>query len=124
MIVFDTYTNTYVTGFVPGNVSEIACDNTIFALNNYILTDIPETEAPEFEIYPNPAREKLFITNKSEINGESTLRLFNVNGSLVLKKSGTFNERTEIGIESLPAGVYVMQLSSMDRVENRKLIIQ
>jgi hypothetical protein len=25
-------------GFVPGNVSEIACDNIIFALNNYILT--------------------------------------------------------------------------------------
>jgi hypothetical protein len=28
MIAFDTYTNTYVTGFVPDNVSEIACDNT------------------------------------------------------------------------------------------------
>jgi len=124
MIVFDTYTNTYITGFVPDNVSEIACDNTIFALNNYILTDIPETAAHGIEVYPNPASEVLFITSKSGMEGEYALRVINLSGGLSMEKTGYFSGRTEIDIKNLAAGVYVMQLVSLGRVETRKLIIQ
>ena len=38
MIVFNTYTNTYETGFVPGSVSEIVCDNYAFAQSAYGIT--------------------------------------------------------------------------------------
>jgi hypothetical protein len=124
MIVFDTYTNTYTTGFVPGNVSEIACDNTIFALNNYILTDIPEISVLGIEVYPNPASEMLFITSNSGIEGEYTLRVFSLSGGLSMEKTGYFNGRTEIDITNLAAGVYMMQLVSPGKVETRKLIIQ
>jgi hypothetical protein len=124
MIVFDTYTDTYITGFVPGNVSEIACDNTIFALNNYILTGTEERPEVEFTVYPNPANDRIFISNNGEKNGESSIRIFNAGGSLAIEKKGYSSGRTEVDLESLPAGVYILQISSEEKVENLKIIVQ
>jgi hypothetical protein len=124
MIVFDTYTDTYITGFVPGNVSEIACDNTFFALNNYILTGTEESPEVEFTVYPNPASDRIYISHPLGIPGNYTARLISMDGKLALEKNGYFNGRTEIDLERTPPGVYIMQIISGEKVETRKLIVQ
>jgi uncharacterized protein (TIGR02145 family) len=56
-------------------------------------------------LYPNPARDKLFIG----CTGISRLQvdLYNVSGKLVLATT-TGSSRTEIDIRSLPAGLYIV----------------
>ena len=44
MIIFNTNTNTYETGFVPGNVSEIVCDNYAFAQSAYGTVSIDKKD--------------------------------------------------------------------------------
>jgi hypothetical protein len=123
MIVFDTYTDTYITGFVPGNVSEIACDNTIFALNNYILTGMEERPEVEFTVYPNPASDRIYISNPNGVQGNYTIRLISMDGKLTLEKNGYFNGPTQIDLESMPSGVYIMQLISGGISKTTKLIV-
>ncbi len=124
MIVFDTYTNTYVTGFVPDNVSEVACDNTIFALNNYILTGTEEVPSIDYTAYPNPASDRIFISNYGETKWEITVRIFHADGRLAIQKTEHSFGRMEVELESLPAGMYILQLISGEMTETRKLIVQ
>jgi hypothetical protein len=110
MIVFDTYTNTYETGFVPGSVSEIVCDNTIFALNNYILTSVISHEEIDFGVSPNPATDKLKVTvNATE---DVLVRVFSMNGKLVIRKDFSPGENIELYLDFLPSGAYLVNVLS------------
>jgi hypothetical protein len=109
MIVFDTYTNTYETGFVPG-VSEIVCDNTIFALNNYIITSVIENKKIDFSVSPNPATDRLNISVNA---GEDVLvRIYSTNGSLVMSKEFPADELIELHLDFLPSGAYLVNVLS------------
>jgi hypothetical protein len=109
MIVFNTYTNTYETGFVPG-VSEIVCDNTIYALNNYIITSVIENEKIDFRVSPNPATDRINIAVDS---GENALvRIYSTNGSLVMSKEFSPLENIGLNLDFLPSGTYLVNVSS------------
>ena len=54
MIAFNTYDNTYVSGFVPGNVSEIVCDNTTFVKSTYITTGVKKEQEFNFQPLSKP----------------------------------------------------------------------
>jgi hypothetical protein len=109
MIVFNTYTNNYETGFVPG-VSEIACDNTIFALNNYILTSITDNEEIDFRVSPNPATDKLRVTVNA---GEDVMvRIYSMNGNLVISEEFSAGENIELHLDFLPSGAYLVNVLS------------
>jgi len=120
MIVFNTYTNTYETGFVPG-VSEIACDNTIFALNNYIITSISDNKEIDFRIAPNPVTDRLKVTVNS---GEDVLvRLYSTNGSLVISKKFSSGENIELHLGFLPSGAYLVNVLSGGMNGSKKIQI-
>jgi hypothetical protein len=110
MIVFDTYTNTYLTGFVPGNVSEIACDNTIFALNNYIITSVTDNEGIDFSVFPNPATDRLKVT--VNLTEDVLVRVYSTNGKLVFSKNFSPSEYIELNLDFLPSGAYLVNVLS------------
>jgi len=119
MIVFDTYTNTYETGFVPGPVSEIVCDNTIFALNNYILTSVITHEEIDFRVSPNPATDKLKVTvNATE---DVLVRIYSTNGRLVISKDFSPGQNIELYLDFLPSGAYLVNVSSGGLNGTRKI---
>jgi len=110
MIVFDTYTNTYETGFVPGSVSEIVCDNTIFVLNNYILTSVTDNKEIDFGVSPNPATDWLkVIVNSTE---DVLVRVYSMNGRLVISKDFSPGENIELNLDLLPSGAYLVHVLS------------
>jgi hypothetical protein len=109
MIVFDTYTNTYETGFVPG-VSEIACDNTIFALNNYIITSIIDNEEIDFSVSPNPATDRLRVTVNAD--EDVLVRIYSTNGNLAISKEFAPGENIELYLDFLPSGAYLVNVLS------------
>jgi hypothetical protein len=109
MIVFDTYTNTYETGFVPG-VSEIVCDNTIFALNNYIITSVTDNEGIDFSVFPNPVTDRLKVT--VNLTEDVLVRVYSTNGRLVISKEFSPGENIELNLDFLPSGVYLVNVLS------------
>lgn len=121
MIVFDTFSNTYETGFVPGLVSEIVCDNTIFALNNYILTEVAENNEIDFGVSPNPATDKLRVTVNTK--KDVRVRVYSMNGRLVFSKNFSSVEMIELNLDFLPSGAYLVNVLSGGMNGSKKIQI-
>ncbi|MCX6265955.1 MAG: T9SS type A sorting domain-containing protein [Bacteroidetes bacterium] len=122
MIVFNTYTNTFETGFVPGNVSEIVCDNYAFAQSHYVNVSIPEEEKLDVSIVPNPATNK-FMLHVNGFKDKFSIKIYNVNGKECF--SGEIQSpETEISIEFLSEGFYFVNLQNQKILQTHKLIIQ
>jgi hypothetical protein len=122
MIAFDTYNNTYQTGFVPGSVSEIVCDNYAFAQNAYGTTSIDEKGLADVALFPNPATSKVTLKMNSSAD-KSTLKIYNVNGRELLSRE-IQNPETEISTEFLPKGVYIVTIQNHKSKQTKKLVIQ
>jgi len=69
-------------------------------------------------IYPNPARDKLYISeNPAEI---SEIVVFNISGKKVLTVEGTSNA---IDVSHLPEGLYLVRLTSFKKLSYHKIQI-
>ena len=121
MIVFNTLSNTYVTGFVPGNVSEVACDNTLFAMNTYGVTQVPEDEEVDFSVYPNPTAEKLSIT--TNYNKKTVVQIFNQTGQLVHKQDFFGNALLELPLKGFKSGLYLVNITAGKLSQTRKIVV-
>jgi hypothetical protein len=85
-------------------------------------TNISIPTHPAMSIYPNPAREKLFIEAPEMLSG--TVSLYNMKGEL--KQRQPLNETiTGMSVESLSPGLYVVVLESEETAPvYRKVIIK
>ncbi len=71
----------------------------------------------DFTVYPNPARDKLFITGK--FNSLSTLKLLDLSGRIIFQKKILTNQ-SEISLPQLDAGIYLLSMNQ--RI--KKLVIR
>ena len=75
--------------------------------------DLNET----FSIYPNPAKNKIFIV--TGIPSSAELKLLDIFGKIILQKK-LINSQTEINLDSVPAGIYLVNINGT----TRELIVQ
>ncbi|NTW26314.1 MAG: T9SS type A sorting domain-containing protein, partial [Lentimicrobium sp.] len=123
MIIFDTYSNTYQAGFVPGNVSEIVCDNSAFARNAYTTTAVQEAESIEIKLYPNPAADKITLLNLPASASEIQITILNATGQGVINRTYKSLQQLELNVSALKPGNYFLQIKTNASVETRKLVI-
>jgi hypothetical protein len=124
MIVFDTYTNTYVNGFSPAGVSEIACDNTVFATETYITTAIKERQTDRISFFPNPADTKLTVTIDRENSGDVQISVYDITGKLVLQQHLRNVNQVILDVSSLQPGLYMLKTETKEWARTSKLIIK
>jgi hypothetical protein len=93
----------------------------------YIL-DLLTTEMEEISvgkkkemvcIYPNPARNVLFIESKRNFN---SVEIFNSGGKLMYKRVFN-NTKTSINVGSMPDGIYFVKVEAGEQVNTEKIII-
>ena len=81
-------------------------------------TDQNELDEVSFKLYPNPALEEIFVDN---MTSDFDYKIFNIQGTLV--NSGTLkNGNTRIRVESLPAGVYIINGTNDKSKISRKFV--
>ncbi|MCG3167574.1 MAG: hypothetical protein POELPBGB_03368 [Bacteroidia bacterium] len=90
-------------------------------------TVIPEYSLNNFSISPNPATDKTKITFNAIISGNYSIEFINVAGQIVMKEkienfSGTFSEMYDLS--SLAKGVYLVNLTSPQGKEIRKIVVE
>jgi len=71
---------------------------------------------PKLKVYPNPVQNSLII--ESSVMDEFQLKIFDLNGRLVLKTSTTHL----VDVSNLMAGEYIIELSSKDRKQITQFI--
>jgi hypothetical protein len=122
MITFDTYTNTYTTGFVPDNVSEIACDNTSFARNRYAaVLGVEQQPTVTFNVYPNPASDVLILECTT---GEPVqVQIFSSMGEMVYEKQNTSVKPLSADIFNLSPGLYMVTIAWAQETATKTIII-
>jgi hypothetical protein len=124
MIIFDTYTNTYVNGFSPPGVSEIVCDNTVFATETYITTAIKERQTNPVRFYPNPAETRLTVAVDRGSAQDINLCIYDITGKQVIQQKFPDENQVTLDVSSLQPGIYMLKAETKEWARTSKLIIK
>jgi hypothetical protein len=134
----DFYRNSYGRGIGQvgeymeyGGVMDPSVNNNLFYYKkNGVECGLPDTTMvgiknnielfKEFEIFPNPARSKLFISANNSIENFD-LFLFNSSGSKIDNYT-LFGNRNEINITGLERGIYFLEILYEDEIQSFKII--
>lgn len=84
------------------------------------LADLPETSF-SYRIFPNPARDLVFLESSSEI---LTIDMFRSNGQNVLTKTGIMAYTTKLDVSQFSSGIYIVCIKTKgNQTITAKLII-
>ena len=78
--------------------------DTIEDENSYTDED---TEVNTLEIYPNPAKDHIYITN---LSSETNIKVYTILGQLILKET-IYTTETTISITNWTKGVYLLMVN-------------
>jgi hypothetical protein len=121
--VFINWTNQVGDTISSEPVAEITMgeDDMNLTANFQSTVGFSEISAGSFDIYPNPAREKCFVSTPE--NTETKIRILNIAGSEVFSDMITKNQ-TEISTSDFAPGLYFVHISTLNSTITRKLIIE
>jgi len=84
---------------------------------------IPDNEQAEVSIYPNPAKDEVNITMKGFRTLEGFGTLVTTDGKIV--KTFTISEsETQLNVQDLMPGVYILRVENAENVVVKRLVIQ
>jgi hypothetical protein len=122
-------TNATFTPISSGNYYVLVVDSNgcqaQSAVYNFVYVGEFETgSATELILLPNPANTFVILSakNKQELNG--TLKVWSVNGDLMLEQNLIIGSQLKIDIEQWANGMYMIQLIGANKTENFKFIKQ
>ncbi len=75
-------------------------------------------------IYPNPANNKITISNNKEIPEEAIVSIFEISGQKVLQEKFHNQKLIEIDVSRLTNGIYLVKIQSKEGMVVKKLVIQ
>lgn len=79
-------------------------------------------DAITFYMYPNPVRDKLFLSS-NEKTGTLKLKIFNIEGKLLSTQNLEFDKQASIDVSNLSTGIYFLNIEDGNgNVEVRKFI--
>ena len=87
-----------------------------------VPTEMAQKGANQLVVFPNPTNGKVTISlnHTSESRVEGTVKVFDFSGKLV--KSQNIYSETEVDLSALPAGVYLLKVTSGSESYSHKLI--
>lgn len=88
---------------------------------NVELTNISETDAASFNMYPNPVQDELTIVATSYI---SNIRIVDLLGNLVLSSSGNNSLTNKLNLSEVASGLYLIEVKTEAGIYLKKLTIE
>jgi hypothetical protein len=85
--------------------------------NIYNFQSVPELAVNELRVYPNPASHQLTINHlQLTIGNPVTVTVYDVMGKVHLQQTQTAQGDVKVELNTLPSGMYVLQLQQADRL--------
>ncbi|MFN3757346.1 MAG: choice-of-anchor J domain-containing protein [Flavobacterium sp.] len=119
----------FTVGSIIPNTAAIYFDTNPPIITNTFQTEfvdqlsVPSLEATHFQIYPNPAKEMVYIQSTSS-ETLSSIRLFNMLGKEVLQLNNIHSTATQINLSGLPIGIYLMELTSESGTSSTQKVVK
>jgi len=96
-------------------------DNFIISAVDTVPLSVEEWVSSKFNVFPNPAKDVITITNSENI-GIEELTVYDINGKVVkLQKSNNENE-IQLNIESFATGNYLLHIKTKEETAVKKII--
>ncbi len=102
-------------GYLNGGAGNVV-DFTVKIAGNLAVNEVKDTKSSDISIYPNPADTFVEVKN---LKGNADYKIYSADGRLV--QQGKL-ENQRINVANLLKGVYMVTISSDDKVFNTKLI--
>ncbi len=94
-------------------------DKNITLTANFLFVSVKDETIAELKIYPNPARNKVYIESSKMIK---QIRLINISGQVV-KDISVDALNTEINVNNFKTGIYFMQIHIGERIITERVQI-
>ena len=107
----------YVTAVYEGGESDPSNE---IELTVMVATNLNEIHSGSFNLYPNPARQYVFIDGVEDIQ---TIRIINLTGQAI-KSIDVDGIHGNIDVSDLNKGVYIMTLETSNGLISRRFIVQ
>lgn len=93
-----------------------------FSFSPVVSILFDERKDDKINIYPNPAKNQLFITGLSEADKSVELEIFNATGQIVLKSKLALSDLNIIEINKLNPGQYILKIATENNVIIKNLL--
>jgi hypothetical protein len=90
-----------------------------------VCTQLGENSKVSFALYPNPAKDVLFLQLSANVLSKIQVSVVDVSGKIILSKSlekAQKDEAIAIDVKGLSAGTYFAQLKTGNQVQKVKFI--
>ena len=107
------------TGYAVGG------SGTILKTTNggiYSINEVASTHS-NLSIKPNPAMDKIWISNSSDSSGEIKIAIYDLQGKQLIIKVYHNQSSVEMDISALNSGIYLIKLQTIQGVEVKKLLV-
>lgn len=98
-----------------------------FALDNLTTygtpTNVTTPQQIEVQVYPNPCNEFIWISGE-DLSGITQIRIFNTYGKLIAYQQIAIQGPTQLALNHLSSGVYVVQIQTTNGQATHKIIKQ
>lgn len=91
----------------------------LFVWTNSVGTGLNNMNKQIVSVYPNPAKEVLYMENPSHT--ETQLILMDVTGHVVYET--TFTDKHTLATQNYPKGLYLVQLKNKEQISTHKILI-
>lgn len=104
------------TYYVSQNNGE--CESPLLAITVYTELGVSDINNAEFAYYPNPVKDILNISGKSNV---SKIEIFELSGKQILSQTA-HAKNVQLDLTSVPSGVYIVKVTSDKITETFKII--
>ena len=98
--------------------STYKCFHTVMGINSL------EKNLQSVQLFPNPATNKITISKTADLQKETIVSIYNIQGEMVITNTFYYQNTMEMDVSLLAKGVYIVKIQSEKGVGSRKLVIQ
>jgi choice-of-anchor B domain-containing protein len=112
--------------FLPsGNIiaSDISEGLFVLKIKNGIGVNKPN-KVIQNKIYPNPAKDKLYVVLNAENNEAIHLKITDYSGKLLQELDYKYNENFEIDVSKLQKGIYIVSITAQNAILTKKIVVE
>lgn len=108
-----------VLPFPDGNVNEIECDNSLYAMEKYGVLSLNENNKDRISLYPNPS------STYFQVNFEGGLSDYSITDLLGKTiQSGSIENQNRIDVSNFTKGIYIFSMVLNDSYFTKKIIVE
>jgi hypothetical protein len=120
-----TWPSSFTGGILYVQASNDCGNSPTYTINLLGTVGINELNSSSIVVYPNPIINNKTVTIQANINGVSELQVVDLTGKLIFNTQVNFkNNTTEINLDGISNGTYLIKLKNQDKLLTKKISIQ